>query len=137
MTWCPKCREEFSVETPQCPRCDGELMPEVPTDENLMTDVEWVPVARNLEPIQAMLLKDELEGSGIPVVISGASVGTFHLYPNMENAVLVPRRWSDEAQGIVDVFLDADGEKKFLCSACGIAVPREAVQCPACGEALA
>ncbi|MCC6156410.1 MAG: DUF2007 domain-containing protein [Deltaproteobacteria bacterium] len=134
MSWCPRCREEFSSEDSRCPTCDGELLAALPSDEELLTDVEWVPVARDMEPLRAQLLKDLLEQSGIPVVITGERLESFHIYPNLENAVMVPRRWSAEAIAIVASFDADDDDDRIVCSSCGEEVSAEAEACPHCGE---
>ncbi len=111
-------------------------MPEVPTDDELMTDVEWVPVAGDINPVRARMLKNDLESAGIPVVITGASMESFHVYPSTENSVLVPRRWSDEAKQIVEDFMasDAGAVDETVCSNCGATVDENVDKCPECGE---
>ncbi len=136
MSWCPKCRVEYSDETKICTKCDGELLDEVPTDDELMTDVEWVSIVRDLDPVRARMLKGDLESAGIPVVITGASMESFHVYPSTANSVLVPRRWADEAEQIRDDFLasNENATTETICSNCGATVDDGESKCPECGE---
>ena len=136
MTWCPKCRIQYSDETQTCTNCGGELMDEVPTDDELITDVEWVPIAQDINPVRARMLKDDLESAGIPVVITGTSMVSFHVYPSTENAILVPRRWADEAKQIFEDFMASDdgAVDQTICSNCGAVVDEGADKCPECGE---
>lgn len=137
MSWCPRCREEFSDEDESCPTCGGELKAEAPNEDELITDVVWVPVARDMEPVRAHLLKDLLEDAGIPTVITGESLSSFHIYPNADNAVMVPRRWSEQAMDIVrDFQQDGEAEETIVCSQCGAEVSADAIACPSCGESF-
>ncbi|MBZ0271122.1 DUF2007 domain-containing protein [bacterium] len=120
-------------------RAEGELLGSTEPEGELVRDVTWEPVARDLDPIQAQLLRDDLEDAGIPVVITGQSLESFNIYPNVENAILVPRRWLPEARIIADDFLariEGGAGDVNICSACGAEVPEDASRCPSCGEAF-
>ncbi len=114
----------------------AEILTAEESEDEPITDVSWIPVAGDLDLVQAQLLKDGLEAAGIPVVVTGSSVDSFNLYPSVENAVLVPRRWSKEAEVITKDFLDRINAEPppFACSNCGTRVPENASVCPECGE---
>ena len=114
----------------------AEILSAEESEDEPITDVSWVPVANDLEPVQAQLLKNELAAAGIPVVVTGSSVDSFNLYPNVENAVLVPRRWSKEGEAVAKDFLDRINAAlpPYACSNCGARIPEDASVCPECGE---
>lgn len=119
-------------------QAEGDLLNarKIPEGEEPVTDVEWVPVVRDLDPVQMEVLKGDLNLAGIPVVITGGRMDTLLIYPNAENAILVPTQWAEEAKEIVNDFLKQSEENPDIdvCSSCGAEVPPDADVCPSCGE---
>lgn len=133
MTWCPRCRREHANDLDQCPECGGELLDEVPTDEDLLTDVEWVTVAKRTGHVMGRLIKQRLESADIPVILTGAGFDTVKLYEGYDGNISVPRRFFEEAQALVEDMLKG-AEDGLFCDNCNTQVTEEDLACPNCGE---
>jgi len=117
-------------------QAEGTILGSEETEDEPLTETEWVTVARDLDPVQAEILKGDLGTAGIPVVITGSQIDSFTIYPSVDNAIQVPRKWLEDAQAIVADFkarLEEEGDID-VCSSCGAEVPPDAAVCPSCGE---
>ena len=133
MTWCPRCRMEHAEEMKFCPDCDGKLLEEVPTDDELVTDIEWVTVAANTGKVLGHLIKARLEEAQIPVIIKGGQFDTVKTYEGFDTKIRVPKRFFDEAKVIAQDMMESPDEE-LACDSCGATVTEEDIVCPKCGE---
>lgn len=135
MSWCAKCRAEHADDLTLCPDCGGELLAEVPEEDDLVIDEEWVTVAERTGLVLRQLIKSELENAGIPCSVSGADAGTTLIYPAFDTKIQVPKSHEEEARQIVEDMLKSATEQ-LVCSECGAAVSVTDKVCPNCGESF-
>ncbi|MCB1152820.1 hypothetical protein KDL45_04155 [bacterium] len=95
--------QEYAILPQETVRLD-----DVAGDDDVITDIEWIPIIRELPPIQALLLKEFLEAENIPVVSTGYTGDGFEMHRDIirGNALLVPERVKEQAKQIVEDFLN-------------------------------
>lgn len=75
MKYCPRCRSEYYDEYSQCHDCDLPLVRQLPplTEQQDHSDGQLVPVFRSPNQVHVQSITALLEGSEIPVHLSGAA----------------------------------------------------------------
>lgn len=104
--------------------------------EELVTDVEWVTVAKRTGHVLGHLIRTRLEAEDIPVIITGATFDSVQVYAGYDTTIQVPKRFFDEAKLIADDMLNSVNDG-LQCDQCGENVSEEDIECPKCGQKFA
>jgi hypothetical protein len=96
MKTCPSCKKEFDDNVLVCPDCGVELIP-------VETVEDWVTVYTTEDPTEAEMLKANLNGAGIDVVILNEKDTSFPSYGDLSVVkVTVRPKDFEEAKEIIE-----------------------------------
>lgn len=117
MSWCPKCKIEYTNELTKCSSCGEKLVSNL-KNENSNIDLGKEVLLTSLEDkIEAELLKGYLESNNIPVLIkckgSGEYLNICMGTSYLEVDIFVPLNLLDKAKGVLHEFkLESDKEEQ-------------------------
>ena len=84
--FCPKCGYEYEDDIKKCSDCDVDLVKKLPPEEEIESDIKFVPLPNLPGRVYAEMVKGALEKRGIPCYLRGEGVtdalqspGTFPL----------------------------------------------------------
>jgi hypothetical protein len=98
MKTCPSCNKEFDDNVFVCPDCEVELIP-------VETVEDWVTVYSTEDTLEAEMLKSNLNGAGINVVILNEKDTSFPGYGDLSviKVNVTPKDFEEAKQIIEDI----------------------------------
>ena len=100
---CPKCEYEYLDSITVCPDCKSELVTKENFEGHLIHPNDWVIVYSCAEDLEADMLKSNLEGADIEVLILNQNDHNFPVIGDLSVIkVLVKKEDAQDASAIID-----------------------------------
>ena len=100
---CPKCEYEYLDSIAVCPDCNSELVTKEDFEGHLIHPNDWVIVYSCAEDLEADMLKSNLEGADIEVLILNQNDHNFPVIGDLSVIkVLVKKEDAKDASAIID-----------------------------------
>ena len=100
---CPKCEYEYLDSIAVCPDCNSELVTKEDFEGHLIHPNDWVIVYSCAEDLEADMLKSNLEGADIEVLILNQNDHNFPVIGDLSVIkVLVKKEDAQDASAIID-----------------------------------
>ncbi len=89
MAYCPECRYEYEAGVTHCPDCGRKLVDSPPEDNPPEKDIKWAKLCTLQGRLYGEMLKEVLEKEGIPCLIQGSPLQSFHTHGTELNMVVI------------------------------------------------
>ena len=100
---CPKCEYEYLDSITVCPDCNSELVTKEDFEGHLIHPNDWVIVYSCAEDLEADMLKSNLEGADIKVLILNQNDHNFPVIGDLSVIkILVKKEDAQDASAIID-----------------------------------
>ncbi len=101
---CPKCEYEYHAEVEVCPDCNTKLITSENFEGNLVHPKDWVIVYSCADTIEADMLKSNLEGAELEVLVLNQNDSNFPVVGDLSVIKILVKK--DDAQDAVAIIHD-------------------------------
>jgi uncharacterized Zn finger protein (UPF0148 family) len=109
---CPKCESEYVDGITVCPVCNVELVTLEEFEANLTKPSDYVTVYTTSDIIEATMLKDNLESSGIETYIIDKQDSSFPAWGDLSIIKIdVKKDEANEARELIDAILNSNNQE--------------------------
>ena len=107
---CPKCEYEYHAGVEVCPDCSTELITIEKFEGNLVHPKDWIIVYSCSDMVEADMLKSNLEGAEIEVLILNQNDSSFPVVGDLSVIKILVKK--DDANDAVAIIEDINNNKE-------------------------
>jgi hypothetical protein len=108
MPYCPECRYEYKVGINKCPDCGTDLVEQIQEEEDVVEEIEFVPLPNLPGRVYAEMVMEVLKQKGIPCYTRSDGLTDSHLIRGTVGGVqlYVPKDRLDDCLDIQRQMMD-------------------------------